>query len=152
VVSLAFEATKTQSQRAGTTAGTVGLFLHSDGKLKDSERLNARSYDILQKFGEDHPDTLTRMSNLALTYRNQGKLEDDADLNERVLEAWERTLGEEHPDTLTSMSYLAWTYEELGRERSSRSHSKIGRRKWKNSRRRPLLHYGPRNYASPFER
>jgi Tetratricopeptide repeat len=42
-----FEATKAQSQQAGVEVRRVGLFLLRDGKLKDSERWNTRSYEIL---------------------------------------------------------------------------------------------------------
>jgi len=52
-------------------------------------------------FGEEHPDTLTSMSNLALTLGNQGDLNGARALQEQVLEARRRVLGEEHPDTLT---------------------------------------------------
>jgi hypothetical protein len=47
--------------------------------------------------GKEHPGTLTRMNNLALTYLHQGKLQDAADLQEKELEARRRTLGKEHP-------------------------------------------------------
>ena len=57
---------------------------------------------------------MTSMNNLALTYSDQGKLQEAADLEERVLEVRRRILGEEHPSTLTSMNNLAWTYESLG--------------------------------------
>jgi hypothetical protein len=103
-----FEATKTRSQQAGTILRRIDVFLCHDGKLKDSERLNIHSYEILQKFGKEHPDTLTSMNNLALTYCHQGNLQDAADL-ETVLDARRRTLGEEHSDTLTSMNNLALT-------------------------------------------
>ena len=56
--------------------------------------------------GEEHPHTLTSMSNLASTLRNQGDFTARA-LQEKVLEVRRRVLGEEHPDTLTSMGNLA---------------------------------------------
>jgi hypothetical protein len=61
--------------------------------------------------GEEHPDTLTSMSNLAVTYAPSGLMEEGrstaggGDGKIRM-----HTLGEEHPDTLTSMSNLALTY------------------------------------------
>ena len=59
--------------------------------------------------GEEHPDTLTSMNNLASTLRAQGDYAGARRLQERVLEVRTRVLGEEHPDTLTSMHNLALT-------------------------------------------
>ena len=57
--------------------------------------------------GEEHPDTLTSIGNLALTYRNQGRWKEAEQLEVQVLEMTKRVLGEEHPSTLTSMANLA---------------------------------------------
>ena len=51
--------------------------------------------------GEEHPDTLTSMANLAATYSDQGRTGEAAALQEEVLQKFRRILGEEHPDTLT---------------------------------------------------
>src|SRR5260370_42566242 len=59
--------------------------------------------------GEEHPDTLNSISNLARTLAAQGDLAGARRLEEPVLEARRRILGEEHPDTLTSMDNLART-------------------------------------------
>ena len=47
--------------------------------------------------GEEHPDTLTSMNNLAETLRAQGDHDGARQLQERVLEVRTRVLGEEHP-------------------------------------------------------
>jgi Flp pilus assembly protein TadD len=65
--------------------------------------------------GEEHPDTLTSMGNLAITYWAQGRTAEAAALQEEVLEKQKRLLGEEHPDTLKSMGNLAITYRAQGR-------------------------------------
>jgi hypothetical protein len=57
--------------------------------------------------GEDHPDTLTSMNNLAETLRSQGDLGAARRLQEQALAVRRRVLGEDHPDTLTSMNNLA---------------------------------------------
>ncbi|KAK2755649.1 kinesin light chain [Colletotrichum kahawae] len=64
--------------------------------------------------GEEHPDTLTSMGNLASTYRNQGRWKEAEELEAKELGICSRVLGEEHPDTLTSMANLAftWKYQE----------------------------------------
>jgi hypothetical protein len=65
--------------------------------------------------GDDHPDTLTTMNNLAATYRAQGRTGDAASMHEQVLEKSRRILGDDHPDTLTTMNNLALTYRAQGR-------------------------------------
>jgi hypothetical protein len=46
------------------------------------------------------------MSNLALTYTNQGRWKEAEELFVQVIETSLRVLGKEHPDTLTSMANL----------------------------------------------
>ncbi|RYP57748.1 hypothetical protein DL769_009308 [Monosporascus sp. CRB-8-3] len=65
--------------------------------------------------GEDHPDTLTSMGNLASTYWSQGRWKEAEELEVRVIERRKRVLSEDHPDTLTSMHNLASTYWNQGR-------------------------------------
>ena len=55
------------------------------------------------------------MANLAVTYWNQGRWDEAAGLQEKVLEARSRLLGKEHPDTLRAMANLAGTYRNQGR-------------------------------------
>jgi hypothetical protein len=56
--------------------------------------------------GDDHPNTLLSMNNLAMSYSNLGRQQEAIELGEEVLKARKRTLGEEHPDTLVSMNNL----------------------------------------------
>jgi valyl-tRNA synthetase len=64
--------------------------------------------------GEDHPDTLAIMNNLALMLYAQGELSKAQKMQEKVLESSHRVLGEDHPDTLRSMNNLAGTLEAQG--------------------------------------
>jgi hypothetical protein len=66
--------------------------------------------------GEEHPDTLISMGNLASTYGDQGRWKEAEELKMQVMETRKRVLGEEHPDTLTSMANLAFTWESQGRD------------------------------------
>jgi tetratricopeptide (TPR) repeat protein len=59
--------------------------------------------------GDEHPDTLAVMNNLAETLRAQGDLAGALEMHKSVLATRRRVLGEEHPDTLTSMNNLAST-------------------------------------------
>jgi len=50
--------------------------------------------------GDDHPDTQTAIGDLALTYKEQGRLKDAEALEVFVVDKRKRLLGEEHPYTL----------------------------------------------------
>ena len=60
--------------------------------------------------GPEHPDILTSMANLVLTYWNQGQWTEAEKLDMQVMETKKIVLGPEHPDTLTSMANLVLTY------------------------------------------
>lgn len=64
--------------------------------------------------GEEHPDTLVSMNNLASTYWNQGRRAKAKSLFVQVVEARKRALELKHPDTLTSMTNLASKYRNWG--------------------------------------
>jgi hypothetical protein len=53
--------------------------------------------------GEEHPDTLTSMNNLAYTYKSQGRLSDALELMKSCLHLRERVLGSLHPDTISTI-------------------------------------------------
>ncbi len=59
--------------------------------------------------GEEHPDTLMAITNLALTLFNQSDLAGTRKLHERVLKARRHLLGRGHPKTLMAMNNLAGT-------------------------------------------
>ncbi|KAL6230704.1 hypothetical protein BDW75DRAFT_234191 [Aspergillus navahoensis] len=85
------------------------------GNFRDAEQLATQAVDARMELvlGEDHPDTLTSMSNLAFTFWSQGRWKEAEELWLQVVEIWKRVLGEDHPDTLTCMS--RWkAAEELG--------------------------------------
>ena len=93
-----------------------GLVFHEAGYWKEAEELEVQVSETRKRvLGEEHPDTLTSMANLASTYSNQGRWEEAEQLKIQVSETRKRVLGEEHPDTLTSMANLASTYLHQGR-------------------------------------
>ncbi|KAK0745454.1 hypothetical protein B0T18DRAFT_409481 [Schizothecium vesticola] len=59
------------------------------------------------KLGADHPDTLTSMNNLAITWKGQGRHADALALMEDCAQARRRVLGEEHPYTLSTLATVA---------------------------------------------
>jgi tetratricopeptide (TPR) repeat protein len=92
------------------------------GQWKDAEGFLVQATNVRRELlGEEHPDTLTSMANLASTYRNQGRWKEAESLDVQVMEASKRLLGEEHPSTLTSMANLASTYRNQGRWKEAES-------------------------------
>jgi len=65
--------------------------------------------------GEEHPETLSTMGNLALLYWQQGRLDQAEQLGLKTLEIHKRILGEEHPDTMKSRNNLALVYTDQAR-------------------------------------
>ena len=95
--------------------GSVAIFLSQKGNHKDARELQERVLEAHRRvLGEEHPETLTSMTNLAVTLGAQGDHAGARELQERVLEAHRRVLGEEHPETLTSMTNLAVTLSDQG--------------------------------------
>jgi hypothetical protein len=62
--------------------------------------------------GDDHPNTLATMNNLAETLRAQDNLSEAREMHDNVLESRRRILGENHPNTLTSMNNLAVVFSQ----------------------------------------
>ncbi|KAF5675931.1 hypothetical protein FDENT_9649 [Fusarium denticulatum] len=86
------------------------------GNYGVAENLSKKAVSTRSKvLGEEHPDTLTSMANLASTYWNQGRWKEAEELDMAVIETSKRTLGEEHPDTLTSMYNQAILWKDHGR-------------------------------------
>jgi Tetratricopeptide repeat len=56
--------------------------------------------------GDEHPNTLGSMNNLASFYSDVGRRQEALQLTKEVLEVMKRTLGDEHPDTLRSTENL----------------------------------------------
>ncbi|KAF5855882.1 hypothetical protein ETB97_008292, partial [Aspergillus alliaceus] len=82
----------------------------------EAEELGVQALELRkQVLGPEHPDTLTSMNNLALTYSDQGLWKEAEELEMQTLELRKQVLGPEHPDTLTSMNNLAYTWKLLGK-------------------------------------
>lgn len=63
-----------------------------------------------EDLGDEHPETLTAMGNLAIILWLQGDLAGARALQEPALSIRRRVLGDEHPETLTAMNNLASTH------------------------------------------
>ena len=85
------------------------------GHCKASLRYEKKAYEgLLRLLGEDHPDTISALHNLAITYDNLGDYAKSKALKEQVYEKRKKKLGEDHPDTITALNNLATTYGDLG--------------------------------------
>lgn len=79
------------------------MTLHSDGRYNEAEELLVRVMETRKRgLGEEHPDTLISMANLALTYSNQGQSKEAEKLLVQVIETEKRVLSKAHPDVLIS--------------------------------------------------
>lgn len=74
----------------------------------EAERLNREVLAVHRRIrGDEHPNTLTLMSNLATNFINQGKLADAESLEREILVVRRRVLGPEHPHTLSTAGNLS---------------------------------------------
>ena len=61
--------------------------------------------------GPEHPDTLSAMNNLAISYAEAGRRDEALKLREQVLALSRKVNGPEHPATLKAMNNLAISYD-----------------------------------------
>ncbi|CAE6529315.1 unnamed protein product [Rhizoctonia solani] len=84
------------------------------GQRSEKEKLELKAVEVFkQELGEDHPETLRCMNNIATAYTALGRYEAEK-IMVQVVDARKRILGEEHPSTLRCMSNLADNYRRLG--------------------------------------
>jgi tetratricopeptide (TPR) repeat protein len=88
----------------------------AEAEHKEAEAMYRQVLEAREKvLGQEHPDTLTSVSQLGLALGQLGKWEEAEAMHQRALEVREKVLGEEHPDTLASMSNLALVLEGQGK-------------------------------------
>ena len=119
------------------TAGYYTVFSH--GMFEEVLRLSR------EKLGADHPDTLTAMQNLAISYSDTGRLEEALGMGEEVLRLRREKLGADHPATLTAINNLAVTLNALGRLPDALSLLR------KASAESPVVHAGVRYHLACYE-
>ncbi|KAF2995197.1 hypothetical protein E8E13_000675 [Curvularia kusanoi] len=92
-------------------ARKCAMALYSNGQYKAAEELDVQVMEARKRaLGDEHPDTLYSIDDLALTYLKQGRWDKAEELQVQVIEASKRVLSDEHPDTLVSINNLASTY------------------------------------------
>jgi eukaryotic-like serine/threonine-protein kinase len=93
---------------ADTPAGKERL---ARAKVLGEQTLAART----RVLGEEHPDTLTSINNLASVYKKLGMVQEAETMVRRDLEISLRVMGEEHPDTIVSLANLGNSLREQKR-------------------------------------
>lgn len=67
-----------------------------------------------ETLGDEHPDTLSSLGNLASAYDDLVEYKKALELNEKVYALKCKVLGGEHPETLKTLSNIAHSYSNLG--------------------------------------
>jgi serine/threonine protein kinase len=108
-----FKATPTVEARLRHTIGNAYMGL---GLLEDSEKHLSQAYELRRKhLGEEHPDTLKVVSNLAGLRHHQGRFEESERFAKQALEAWRRVGKQDSPTALGLLNNLAQTYSRQGK-------------------------------------
>jgi tetratricopeptide (TPR) repeat protein len=88
-------------------AGKCAMALYSDGRYNEAEELFVQVMETRKRvLGDEHPDTLTSMHNLAHTLQSQARYDKALVLIERCFQLRRQLLGEQHPDTQSSLNAL----------------------------------------------
>ena len=96
---------------------TIGKAYFDLGVYPEAQRQWERAVELRRRvLGQDHPDTLTSMNDLADAYRVQSAYKQAEPLFTKVLETRRRVLGEDNPATLSSINELASLYLDQGRD------------------------------------
>ena len=100
---------------AGSLNQLAVYLIHGPALLPEALRLERMALAIMQTaLGEDHPDTLTAMNNLAVTLWQKDDLPGARLLEEKTLDISCRVLGEDHPNTMLTKECLAITLDDMG--------------------------------------
>ncbi|KAL8858287.1 MAG: hypothetical protein Q9178_005150 [Gyalolechia marmorata] len=102
------------------TSASAAIYLYNCGLYQKAATMHKQTYERRKAaIGEEHPETLTSMGDLASTYWKQGRWKEAEGLQVGIIETLKRVLGPEHPDTLTTMANLASTYSDQQRWKES---------------------------------
>jgi CHAT domain-containing protein/Tfp pilus assembly protein PilF len=89
--------------------------LYRQGRYQQALPLAQLIWEVRkQALGEEHPETLASLNNLAEMYAEVGDYARAEPLHLRALAIREKTLGPNHPDTAISLNNLAGLYESIG--------------------------------------
>ena len=102
-------------QRKVLVWGTFGNVYHVEGRWKEAEELFVQAMETRKRvLGQEHPDILTSMANLAFTWKSQGRNLEAILLLKECFQLQTHKLGPQHPDTESSLETLnKWQMESL---------------------------------------
>ncbi|MFI7215488.1 tetratricopeptide repeat protein [Micromonospora maritima] len=93
----------------------AAMFLLDQGDLTQSTTYLERALaDCRRVLGDDHPDTLACVNNLAYAYQTASNPERVIPLCQQVISNLGHVMGDDHPDTLTAVNNLAYAYHSAG--------------------------------------
>jgi len=96
------------SLRKAALSNKIGDVYYELGLYSIAEEHYSRSLAVRKLLlGDEHPDTLATINNLALVYWRQDRLSEAEDINRQVLGIRRRVLGETEPKTLETKGNLA---------------------------------------------
>jgi tetratricopeptide (TPR) repeat protein len=93
----------------GKTYQDLGIYGEAQAQLERALELRRHA------LGEEHPDTLASMTELAVLYQAEGKYAQAEDLFTHSLAMERKVMGATHPATLASMGDLAGLYRSEGK-------------------------------------
>jgi tetratricopeptide (TPR) repeat protein len=98
----------------------MGVLLQAQGKLSEAEPYFREALEVRRRvLGEEHPNTLTSISNMGGLLYAQGKLSEAESYFREALEVRRRVLGEEHPSTLTSINNMGALLQAQGKHQQA---------------------------------
>ena len=100
----------------GRLEGTIGRVYRQLGLYEQARPLLEQALAKSQEHhGDEHPNTLRALTQLAALHSSQGRQEEAESLYLRVLDARRRVLGHDHPETRSTMASLLGLYTSQGR-------------------------------------
>ena len=93
--------------------GNLASMYRNQGRWKEAEQLEVQVMETsLRVLGNEHPDTLTRMANLAFTLKDKGLIRKAVSLIESCYKLRVLVLGSQHHDCILSYETLTtWSLE-----------------------------------------
>ena len=86
------------------------------GLIPQAQQQQERVVELERRsLGEENPETLSMMNDLAVLYQRQGKYAESESLETRAIETRRRVLGEQDPRLLMEMGNLAYLYVNEGK-------------------------------------
>jgi tetratricopeptide (TPR) repeat protein len=111
----------------------IGGFTADIGRWHEAAAMKKEVLEKRQRIlGDEHPNMILAINNLASTLGDQGKFEEAALMFKEVLEKTQRILGDEHPSTILAMHNLAITLGNQGKfeEAAAMKKEVLKKRQW----------------------